>query len=245
MSRAMGSMIRRATVLIVYAMMLANCGSDSGARFPPTTPSPPPTTGPAANGPYTLSGAVTAAGRPLVGARVAVLELETALSATTDDKGLYTIPGLPASSFWGRTLVRFSQPGYFTEFKRPNILAHTRLDVALDPLAFIAIGDPVRGTVRAGDAMCAGKDYEEGACQRFAVIAPVAGTLQVILSSPSVSLDVVNPEGEAFAAFNGSPKRVNIPAQAGGTYEVRVLSDILGAADFELLVTTIAPDARR
>jgi hypothetical protein len=167
-----------------------------------------------------------------------VLELNPEPSATTDGNGYYSIPGLETSSFWDRTLVRFSQPGYFTDFKRPNIRQDMQLDVELDPLVFIALGDLVRGTVSVGNATCAGKDYEEDTCQRFAVIPPVAGTVEVTLTSRDyVALDVVSPEGEAFAEFSGSTKRLSIPARAGGTYEIRVVTERGAATEFELLAT--------
>ena len=92
----------------------------------------------------------------------------------------------------------------------------------------------MRGTVKAGNAMCAGKEYEEDACQRFAVIPPLSGTLEVTLTAPFGSaLDIVNPRGEAFAEFSGvMPMR--LPASAGGTYEIRVVTDRFARVDFEL-----------
>jgi len=227
-------------VVICAALVLAACESSvlrlptapstsSGSALPPAPP---------ASRTHTLSGVVTAGGRPAAGVRVAVLELEPEPTTTTDEQGHYSISGLETSSIWGRTLVRFSQPGYFTEFKRPNIAADMQLDIALEPLVFITLGDMVRGTVTRGDAICAGKDYEEDACQRFAVVAQVSGTLAVTLTSrEGAALDVVNPDGLAFAEFSGSVKRLSIPATAGATYEIRVVTDRFARAEFELMAS--------
>ena len=220
--------------VICAALFLTGCGS-SGTRLP-AAPGSDPVTGPPVVG-HTLSGKVNTAGRPAVGARVTVLEVLPEASTTTDDGGNYRIPGLATSHFWNRTLVRFSQPGYFTEFKRPYIARDTQIDITLDPLAFVTVGDMVRGTVTTNDGVCAGRDYSEGACQRFAVIPPATGTLDVTLTTtgaPSdAALDVVNAAGDAFAQFLGEPKRLSIPIRAVETWEIRVVIDKL-PVDFEL-----------
>jgi len=231
-----GFFTRPTCVLVCAGLLAGGCHSSPGLNFP-TAPAPSPTAEPPANRTHTLSGVVTAGGRPAPGARVTVLEMATEPSATTDGDGYYGIPGLPTSSFWNRTLVRFSQRGYFTEFKRPNIRQDTRLDVMLDPLVVVAAGEIVRGTVKAGDGICAGKDYEEDACLRFALVSPIAGTLEVTLTSHElVALDVVTSEGEAFAEFKGSSKRVSLPTRAGGTYEIRVVT--FGGHPEEFQLTT-------
>jgi hypothetical protein len=91
----------------------------------------------------------------------------------------------------------------------------------------------------AGDAICAGKDYDEDSCQRFAVRASATGTLEVTLRSSdnSTALDVVNPEGEAFAEFLGPVKRVSLPARAGAIYEIRLVIFERAPADFELMTS--------
>jgi Carboxypeptidase regulatory-like domain len=224
--------------VVGVALLLAACGSTPSSRVP-TTPSASTPALPAVRT-HTLSGLVTVDGRPAVGARVTVLETQPEPSATTDDSGRYSISVLATSSIWGRTLVRFSKPGYFTDFQRSMISQDTRLDVALDPLTFIAVGDVARGTVKAGDAICAGPDYEPDPCQRFALIPPVAGSLEIILTSrdsPGLwALDVVNPDGRAVAEFLGSPKRLSISARAGGIYEIRVVGSRAGV-DFELMTS--------
>lgn len=213
-------------LVVGVAVLCAGCDSPPGSQLP-VTPSAPRT--------HTLSGVVIAEGRPAVGARVTVLETQSEPSATTDDNGRYSISRLETSWFWGRTLVRFSKPGYFTDFQRPNITQDTRLDVALDRLVFIPLGLDVRGRVNTRDALCAGQDYEPEPCQRFALITPIAGTLEVSLTSsanPGLwALDVVKPDGHAVAEFNGSPKRVSLPASVGGAYEIRVVGVSI---DFEL-----------
>ena len=238
MTRALGRMARASMrpVGVVLAVLLSACESTSGSQIP-VTPSTPVAPAPPAPRTHTLSGVITAEGHPAVGTRVTVLETQPEPSATADNDGRYNIPGLQTSSIWGRTLVRFSKEGYFTEFKRPLITQDTRLDVALDPLVFISVGDAVRGSVT-GDAVCAGQDYEPDPCQRFAVVAPMSGTLEVTLASEANpvlwALDIVNPEGHAVAQFNGSPKRMSIPAAGGGTYQIRVLGMSI---DFELMTS--------
>jgi hypothetical protein len=159
-------------------------------------------------------------------------------SATTDDNGSYRITGLSTSNFFGRTLVRFTQPGYFTEFKRPNITRDTQVDISLDPLVFVRLGDVVRGTVTANDAVCAGKEYTESVCRRFAVAPAVDGTLEVTLTAGGApgdaALDVVNAAGDAFAQFLGQMKQVSIRARAGEIWEMRVVIDRVAPLDFEL-----------
>ena len=114
MTRSLGRMTRTRSLMsaVVCAALVVACESP-GPRLPtspelPSAPVPPPAP---AGGTHTLSGVVTAGGQPAVGARVAVLELDTEPSATTDDKGYYSISGLATSHIWGRTLVRFSLPG--------------------------------------------------------------------------------------------------------------------------------------
>lgn len=217
--------------VIGAALFLTGCDS-SGTRLPAA-----PGSGPVTDG-YALSGQVTTSGRPAIGARVTVLEELPEPWTTTDDGGNYRIPGLPASHIWGRTLVRFSQPGFFTEFKRTRMITDTRVDVVLDPLVVVAVGDVVRGSVSASDPKCAGQDYEDGACQRFAVIPPATGMLGVTLTTTGAptdaALDVVNAAGDAIAEFFGQPKRISLAARAGETWEIRVVIDRVAPVDFEL-----------
>jgi hypothetical protein len=230
-----GAAMKPSTAFVISSVILVGCDS-SGTRLP-AGPGSDPVTGPPVVG-HTLYGKVTAAGRPAAGARVTVLETLPEPSATTDDNGNYRIAGLPTSHFFNRTLVRFTQPGYFTEFKRPDIARDTQVDIALDPLVFVTLGDVVRGTVTANDAVCAGKDYSEGLCKRFAVAPSVTGTLEVTLTASGApgdaALDVVNAAGDAFAEFSGQPKRVSIRARAGETWEIRVVLDMVVPLDFEL-----------
>jgi hypothetical protein len=170
-----------------------------------------------------------------VGARVSVLELSPEPSTTTNGEGRYEVSGVPAVSRWGRTLVRFSHSGHFTEFKR-LIDGGTRLDAVLDPLVFVGLGKEIRDTVHRSSGTCAGQDYEEDGCLRFAVVASSSGTLDVTLSSSAdLALDVVTPDGHAVAQFDGQPKRVSVPAIAGGTYELRVVTNFGASAEFGLV----------
>jgi hypothetical protein len=218
---------------ICASLLVAACGASPQQQLP-LAPGPP---SPQA-GTYTLSGMVSAAGRAAAGARVVVLEMQPEPSATADQNGHYRISGLNASSTWGRTLIRYSHMGYFTEHKRPDIASDLTLDIDLDLLSYIPLGEVMSGTVESGDPLCAGKEYEEDSCQRFAVITPAAGTLDVTLSSrlrsELLALEVVDPDGQAFAEFSGTPKRVSVPARAGATYEVRVVTTSGVRVEFEL-----------
>ena len=108
MGLAMGRIAGTGSVMVCVALLLGSC--ESSPRLP-TAPDPPSAPAPPAGRTHTLSGVVTTGGAPVVGARVAVLEIQPERSATTDGNGSYSISGVETSSFWDRTLVRFSQPG--------------------------------------------------------------------------------------------------------------------------------------
>ena len=220
--------------------LLAACNDSQGALTAPSSverPSQP------SDLTHRLSGVVTAAGVPVSGAEVA--ELQTVygddcftpdeLSRTTSDaSGSYTLPAVrdASSSVWA-SWVRAYKPGYFTNFQRPLVSRDTQLDFTLDPWVYISLGEVVRGTVHAGDAFCYGNSYGvPGLCHRFALTVRSAGTLEVTLTWPSIRpdvvLDVVRPGGIPCAEFSwpgGSRHELRIPADAGSTYEIRVVDD--------------------
>jgi hypothetical protein len=125
--------------------------------------------------------------------------------------------------------VSASKPGYFTDIRFADatyspIRKDTQLDLELEPLTPIVLGDVVRG--RVGGAMCSHWGYGTGACSRFALTVPSAGMLEVSISAPGrdFDLDVVGPDG-TFAHYDPvwvSPSLDRIPVAAGATYEIRL-----------------------
>ncbi|MGH9254822.1 MAG: hypothetical protein ACRD3C_09660 [Vicinamibacterales bacterium] len=221
-------------------VLLTACNDSQGAL---TTPSSVegPSQRPALT--HRLSGVVTTAGVPVSG--VAVAEIETnasdecftpvELSGTTSDAtGSYTLPAVrDASSSPWPSWLRAHKPGYFTNFQRPWVSKDMSLDFRLDPWVPISLGQVVRRTVDVGDAFCYGNSYGvPGHCHRFALTVRSPGTLEVTLtwpnSRPDVVLDVVRPGGLPCAKFSwpgGSRHELAMPADAGSTYEIRVVDD--------------------
>jgi len=192
---------------------------------------------------HKVSGTVTTAGVPVSDAEVA--ELKTVfgddcftpreLSDTRSDaSGSYVLPAVTDSStsMWA-SWVRAYKAGYFTDFQRPRVSQDMRLDFTLDPWTHVSPGQSIRGTVDRGDAVCRGNSYGlPGFCHRFAITVPTSGTLEVTLTWPNVRpdvlLDVVSPGGIPCALFSwpgGTRHSLKIPAEAGATYEVRVVDD--------------------
>lgn len=121
------------------AVAADNCNSKA-----PTTPSPPPTTSTTSSvrttttstvlPASTLAGVVTDAntGRPVGGARVAVVDGPGAgRSSTTDGNGYYSIAGISHSSFTARATAT----NYSNQDKGLTLSQDTRLDFTLRPLA--------------------------------------------------------------------------------------------------------------
>jgi hypothetical protein len=112
-----------------------------------------------------------------------------------------------------------------TNHEHPGVLGplqalHDRLGVEVE-------------VVDVGDAFCYGNSYGvPGHCHRFALTVRSPGTLEVTLiwpnSRPDVVLDVVRPGGLPCAKFSwpgGSRHELAMPADAGSTYEIRVVDD--------------------
>lgn len=203
------------------------------APFPP--PAPPGTT-------RALAGTVRSDGNiPMSGVRVVVLAVgwgggsTVEASAVTDGDGVYTMPEVRAyagGDAIGWLLVGASAPGYFADFKWwLDFPKDADLDLRLDPLRHIHVGEVIRGQI--GDTECAGLGYggwygQRAACQRFAVTVPTSGTLEVTVSAAmsDFDIDIVTLDG-AFAAYDGYPyptgsPRVKIPVNAGSTYQIRL-----------------------
>jgi len=190
-----------------------------------------------------MFGAVTTAGVPVADAEIA--ELETVfgddcftpqeLSGTrSDPSGSYVLPAVTDSSTstWA-SWVRAYKPGYFTDFERPRVSQDMRLDFTLDPWTHVSLGQSIHGTVDRGDPVCRGNSYGlPGFCHRFAITVQTSGTLDVTLTWPNVRpdvvLDVVRPGGVPCALFSWPGRtqhNLKIVAEAGATYEVRVVDD--------------------
>jgi hypothetical protein len=216
--------------------------SPPDAPFPP--PAPPGTS-------RALVGVVGSdSGIPAAGAKVIVLAVgwfggyTIEASGTTDGAGVYALPVVRAYAgpdAIGWLLVGASKPGYFADFKWwLDFPKDADLDLQLDRHAHIRVGERVRGQI--GEAMCAGLGYggwygRRAPCQRYALIAPISGTLEVAVSAPvfEFDVDIVKPNGlfAAYDASNRSPVRLTTPVDGGLTYEIRIAA--IGAArEFEL-----------
>jgi carboxypeptidase family protein len=190
----------------------------------------------------TISGVVRTAGTaPVSGAHVVALDESGAalpgVSAVTDSTGVYRLEGVPESRFHG-ALLGASVAGFFADHRWMAFSSAMVADFTLDPLQHIVVGETVRG--RAFDSRCTGLGYGgDGGnpCQRFAVTPPASGRLVVILAAPDVryDLDVANADGTfaIYLAVTAMPARVEIPAEGGVTYQIRVIS-WGGGTDFEL-----------
>ena len=166
-------------------------------------------------------------------------------TAATDVTGIYTMPvvhAYPGPDSIGWLLVGASKPGYFSDFKWwLDFPKDADLDLQLDRLAHIRVGETIRGLT--GESMCAGLGYggwygRRAPCERYALTAPISGTLEVTVSAPrfEFDIDIVKPDG-LFAAYDGSnrsPVRLTTPVDAGLTYEIRVAA-IGSASEFEVV----------
>jgi pre-peptidase len=213
------------------------------APFPP--PAPPGTT-------RTLVGTVrNEVNLPMAGVKVVVLAVgwfgayTVGASAFTDGDGIYSMPAVrayagPDSIGW--LLVGASAPGYFSDFKWwLDFPKDADLDLRLDPLRHIRLGEVTRGQI--GDTECAGLGYggwygQRSPCQRFALTAPASGTLAVTVSAAMTDfdIDIVTSDG-TFVAYDGYPyasgsPRVTIPVSAGSTYQIRLAG---ARREFELM----------
>ena len=190
---------------------------------------------------------MTANSIPAADARIVALgpvpEYDTGPSTRTDRNGRYVIPAVE-SNRWGYQLLSASKSGYFTDLRYlvyANPPTDTQLDLQLDSWRLIPLNQVVHG--RIGEARCAGLGYggfSGGAlCQRFAVTAPVAGTLDVTASAAAFNFDVtiVRPDG-TIAAENGSSSvsvHMTIPVEAGATYQIQVAGGWSPASAFDLI----------
>jgi hypothetical protein len=234
-------MTMRVVFASLYVLGLVGCDAPHVHTQPtPVAPTPIPT--------YSISGAVkTNTNLAVAGARVVVLGQQLS-AATTDADGLYTISGVrPSPTDDGMApLLSASKTGLFTDvrFADANYLPIRRdtvLDFALTPWAEIALGEVVQGQSPVGPRVCSHWGYGASECQRFGVIAPETGVLEVTLTAPvfNFDFDVVGPQG-SFVLYDPrwlSPKRIAISVEAGSRYELRVIGGWSPARAFELVAT--------
>lgn len=224
-------------------LLLTACEMTENVTGPSANPTQSPGQSQSSTQTHRLTGTVTSAGRPVSGVEIAELQtvygddcfIPQELSETSSDAdGSYSLPAvLDASTSRWPSWLRASKPGYFADFQRPWISDDMRIDFVLDPWVHISLGEVVRRTVNAGNAVCRGNSYGlPGFCHRFALTAPSDGTLEVTLtwptSRPDVVLDVVRPTARPCALFSwpgGTRHSLTIPAAAGATYEIRVVDD--------------------
>lgn len=220
--------------------MVVIVGCEQARRLPtaPTqvTPVVPPVPGPGVST-VTVFGVVRAIGDvPVEGAKVALIDDRTGDAASalafTDSNGRYRLPATPIGLH--ELLVGASKPGHFADFKWTTSLgAEVQIDLALDPVEHVSLGEIVR---RAGfNGTCEGVGYGRVQCQRLALTTPSSGSLVVTVSSQRLNgdMDIVRPDG-SFARYVPcpcvSPLAIQIPVEAGSTYEIRVT----GTPEFEL-----------
>ena len=225
----------RLPVVTVLALLVTACGDA-------TPPSGPSST---FDSPHTVSGIVRARGAgPIAGARVRAVD-QSNPPVLTDSAGRYTLLNVQSEPYPQLgPLLSASAAGYFTGVEYTGRLhvplgSNARLDLELDPLVEIALGEVVHGRVPEGLRVCSHWGYGASACKRVAVVAPASGLLEVTLAGVLLDFDydVVGPDGTFLldgSAYE-SPSRFSFAVEAGATYEVRVA----GAGyprDFELKV---------
>lgn len=220
--------------------------SPSPVPGPPLCPPCPPP------GAYALSGVVKAAGVFVEGATVGLVKLgpqipvspgpEDLIAAQiTRENGSYAFPSVENVSFSG-ALVSVVKHGYFTETKYILMSEDRQVDFALEPAAFIPLGQVVRSPV--GDARCASFGYGGmggAVCRRLAVAIPSFGTLEVLVRAGSpVPFDVtiLRPNGSVgIYGSSNSPMMLTLTVAAGLTYQVDVVAISPSTREFELTAT--------
>ena len=195
---------------------------------------------------YALSGTVAAEGRPVSGATVTLLTLDTGVSVastTTDVDGSYRLSGVANPYPVSEALVSVSKADYFTLTRYVLMSRDAISDFALERAAYIAVGDQIQS--RPIGARCASSGYggDGGAiCQRFALKAAVSGTLEVtVSSSPPSPFDgtILRPDGTigVYGSVAAAPLRLTIGVLAGLTYQIDVVP--LRGPDFTLTTTLL------
>ena len=224
----------RLPVVTVVALLTA-CGDA-------TPPSGPSST---FDLPHTVAGIVRARGAgPIAGARVRAID-QSIPPVLTDSAGGYTLVNVESEAHPHiGPLLSASAAGYFTGVEYTSrfyvpLTSNARLDLELDPLVEVALGEVVHGRVPEGPRVCSHWGYGASACKRVAVVAPASGLLEVTLAGARLDFDydVVGPDGTflVYGSTSPSPARFSFAVEAGATYEVRVA----GAGqprDFELTV---------
>jgi hypothetical protein len=160
----------------------------------------------------------------------------TGLTATTDDRGRYSVTGdLVVRTPWVIWMAR--KPGYFSIGNISRTTSDAQIDLVMNPWTYIALGEVVRGTVKPGDTVC-GEPNER--CHYFALTVPAGGRLETTLTTAiqgqGWDLHVETAAGEAYGPPMGAPLplRVSIQVEAAATYQIRVLSFSPTPSDYEL-----------
>lgn len=194
--------------------------------------------------PIRLSGIVTGPdGKPLSGVTVGqhlfrsediyLVTDATHLSTRTGTSGRYALFGAPLSL--GRpAIIRAAKPGYFTRTAFVALTRDSLADFRLVPWTEIRLGAVVRGTVTPDDTPC-GNPNEW--CDELALTVPANGTIEVSVEAPDremMDLYVEAPGGEVYGPQDGEPMRLALPARAGSTFQIRVLSFSAEPRSYEL-----------
>ena len=227
---------------IVAGLLLQACNQPSTGPSAPTLPTSP--TAPTSARSSALSGGVKAAGLPVAGARVALLNQAGALIASTftEGNGSYSLSEVGNVSFSG-ALVSVSKPDYLTNTVYILMSQDQKWDFELERAEEISVGQVIRSPVGAA-ARCASLGYGGGGgavCQRFALTVPMSGTLDVTVSStPASDFDatVLRPDG-TIGVYNSalSPLRLSLQVAAGLTYQIDVVHINPATREFELSTT--------
>ena len=147
----------RTGTLLSFVILLSACDGGSSIPTAPTTTAPTPT----AIVTYVLSGAVSeivATGpSPIEGARV---DAGSGLSATTDAGGLYSIPGLPATS----RSISVTRGGYVTQTRTVTMSGDTLLDIRLDRIVSYTLSGLVYELTEAGQVPIEGVEVYCDSC---------------------------------------------------------------------------------
>jgi hypothetical protein len=148
--------MKRTMACLFGVLVLAAC---DGARAAPTPATSVPVPG-GLTGVYALSGAVTAAGLPVVGATVALLTFETGAlieSTLTDGNGSFKFAAVKNVSPYSGALVSVSKAEYLTASRYIPLSRDEKSDFDLERASHISLGQLIRS--RFGDARCASLGY--------------------------------------------------------------------------------------
>ena len=216
--------VRSLVVALSAAVVIASCdGSFSGGDV---------------SGTFRVSGVVRLGGVPVIGAKVAVLTQRPERDVLTDSDGRYTLVAHTRQPRGMSPLVSAHKDGYFTAIQFVDnqyvpIRANSTLDLTLERLVYVSIGQVVHGSSGGSPGVCSHWGYGTGPCERFAISTPSSGRLDIITAGVTSDIDVVGPDGtfEAHDTCGCDPRVIQIPVRAKSTYEIRVMRE---STTFEL-----------